>query len=104
MLYIDTYCPFLSRTCELILWKQSPFVLCFTVFSHYSLQFQLKNMCILKCVSFVFKGFCKKSYKYEILLYIIGNMYQEIKVQYLYILCWSFIKKGEVIYTLTNFR
>lgn len=58
-------------------------------------------MCILKCVSFVFKGFCKKS----LLLYIIGNMYQEIKVQYLYILCWSFIKKrGEVIYTLTNFR
>lgn len=96
MLYIDTYCLFLSRTCELILWKQSPFVSCFTVFSHYSLQLQLKNMCILKCVSFVLRAsvrshinmkyyctlseICIKRLKYNTYIFSAGHLSKKEKL------------------------
>lgn len=105
MLYIDTYCPFLSRTCELILWKQSPFVSCFTFFSLF-ITIPIKKTCVYLNVLALFlraslrshinmKYYCTlsetciKRLKYNTYIFSAGHLSKKEKL---------------FIHTLTNFR
>lgn len=104
MLYIDTYCPFLSRTCELILWKQSPFVSCFTVFfSHYSLQFQLKKTCVyLNVLALFLRASVRSHINMKYYCTLSETCIKRLKYNTYIFSAGHLSKKGEVIYTYFN--